>query len=90
VTLALSAREVLDLPAAVDIVTAGKALGGIGRTKAHELARSGQFPVEVLRIGASYRVRRSDLIKYLGIEPEGVTYGRGMAERPACADGSLQ
>jgi hypothetical protein len=71
VTRALTVEQVLALPAMVDLVTAGLALGGIGRTKAHELARSDQFPVEVLLIGNRYRVRRADLIKYLRLDGGG-------------------
>jgi hypothetical protein len=63
---ALTPDEVLALPAAVDLVTAGRAFG-IGRTLAHELARHGDFPVPVIKIGNRYRVRRSDLIQYLGL-----------------------
>ncbi|HET9254894.1 MAG TPA: DNA-binding protein [Pseudonocardiaceae bacterium] len=64
----MTRAALLALPAAVDIVTAGRAVG-VGRTKAHELARTGQFPVAVLRLGNSYRVRTADLLTYLGIEP---------------------
>lgn len=66
----MTRADLLALPAAVDIVTAGRAVG-VGRTKAHELARTGQFPVAVLRLGNSYRVRTADLLTYLGIEPGG-------------------
>jgi hypothetical protein len=38
-----------------DIETAGAILG-IGRTKAYELAKVGEFPVTVLRIGRRYIV----------------------------------
>ncbi|MFE4409082.1 helix-turn-helix domain-containing protein [Streptomyces sp. NPDC056821] len=64
---ALSAAEVLALPAAVDIVTAGRACG-ISRTTSYELARRGEFPVPLLRLGNQYRVRRSDLLDVLGIQ----------------------
>jgi excisionase family DNA binding protein len=66
-TAALSVEQILALPAAVDLVTAGRALG-IGRTKIHELARHGELPFEVLRVGSSYRVRRADLIGFLGLD----------------------
>lgn len=65
---ALSATELRTLPTAVDIVTAGRAFG-LGRTKSHELARAGQFPVPVLRIGTSYRVTRAALLRALGEAP---------------------
>ncbi|MFF0249644.1 hypothetical protein ACWEU6_17870 [Streptosporangium sandarakinum] len=58
--------ELLALPVAVDLVTAGRAWG-IGRTKAHELARRGEFPCPVLRLGNAYRVTRADLLRSLGV-----------------------
>jgi hypothetical protein len=38
-----------------DVETAGAILG-IGRTKAYELARSGEFPVVVIKVGRRYLV----------------------------------
>jgi len=64
---ALTIEELLALPAAVDLPTAGKAFG-IGRTKAHELARNGEFPCPVLRIGHTYRVGRAAILRCLEIE----------------------
>ena len=52
VTRALTLAEIAGLPAVTDLVTAGRALG-IGRTKAYELARAGQFPCPVIRAGSS-------------------------------------
>lgn len=66
---ALTRAELLALPAAVDLQTAGQALG-FGKSKTYELAMSGQFPVPLLRFGRAYRVRTSDLLELLGIEPE--------------------
>jgi hypothetical protein len=65
---ALSATELRALPTAVDIVTAGRAFG-LGRTKSHQLARAGEFPVPVLRLGNSYRVTRAALLQALGEAP---------------------
>jgi hypothetical protein len=66
----LSHQEVLDLPASVDLVTAGLAFG-IGRTMAHQLARNGEFPCRVLRLGNAYRVPRAEILRALGItEPD--------------------
>ena len=65
---ALTRDEILKLPAVTDLVTAGRALD-IGRSKAHELARRGEFPVPVLRLGKTYKIRTADLLKLLGIEP---------------------
>ncbi|MEU6720192.1 DNA-binding protein [Nonomuraea sp. NPDC046802] len=64
---ALTMKELLDLPTTVDLPTAGKAFG-IGRTKAHELARSGTFPCPVLRVGYTYRVGRAAILRSLGID----------------------
>lgn len=59
--------ELLSLPASVDLVTAGRAFD-IGRTKAHEMARAGEFPVRLLRIGKQYRVVTAELLELLGID----------------------
>ncbi|TDD62426.1 hypothetical protein E1298_44700 [Actinomadura rubrisoli] len=63
----MTVTEVLSLPVSVDIVTAGRCFG-IGRTKSHELARTGEFPCDVLRLGVKYRVTRAELLRVLGIE----------------------
>jgi predicted DNA-binding transcriptional regulator AlpA len=55
------------LPPILDIVTAGRLLG-IGRTTAYQLARNGNFPVPVLRIGASYNFPTAPLLALLGIQ----------------------
>ncbi|MEU6039217.1 DNA-binding protein [Actinomadura sp. NPDC047616] len=64
----LSAEEVRNLPVIIDLITAGRALG-IGRTKSYQLARTGDFPCRVWRVGRSYRVRTTDLQAILGITP---------------------
>jgi len=64
---ALTTAEVLALPVTVDIVTAARAFG-IGRTKAHELVRKGEFPCPVLRVGHTYRVGRAALLRCLDID----------------------
>jgi len=50
-----------------DVTTAGEILG-IGRSKAYELAKNGQFPVKVLRIGRRYLVPVASLMKLLEAE----------------------
>jgi len=67
IAASLTRAELLALPAAIDLVTAGRALG-IGRTRAHELARGGDFPLPVLRLGREYRVATAELLCLLGIE----------------------
>lgn len=65
---ALTHEELNSLPPVVDLATAGRALG-IGRTKAYELARKGQFPCRVLQLGNSYKVPTAFLREVLGLPP---------------------
>lgn len=60
-TAALTVDELRDLPAVVDVPTAGRAYG-IGSRHAYELARRGDFPVPVRRLGRLMRVRTADLL----------------------------
>ncbi len=65
---ALTREEVLVLPAVIDVVTAGRALG-LGRTLTHELVRRGEFPVPVLRVGRVCRVPIAGVLKLLALLP---------------------
>lgn len=58
------------LPATVDVETAGAFLG-IGRSKSYQLAKAGDFPVRVLRIGRCYKVPTNVLLNLLGIDVPG-------------------
>lgn len=69
VTQPMTIDELFALPVAFDLATAGRA-AGIGRTKSHELARAGEFPVPVRRVGRAYRVTRADLFRFLGVHDE--------------------
>ena len=69
---AMSEAELLALPSAVDLTTAGRAFG-IGRTKAFELARAGEFPVKVLRVGQKFRVPKAAILEALGVTPAAPT-----------------
>ena len=51
----------------IDVETAGAILG-IGRSKSYELAKAGEFPVRVLRIGRRYLVPTPALLDLLGID----------------------
>jgi hypothetical protein len=62
--------EIRALGATTDLVTAGAILG-IGRTKSHELARTGTFPVPVLRHGRRYRVPVAPILRLLHLDPAG-------------------
>ncbi len=52
--------------------TAGRAVGS-GRRSTYTQAAGGTFPVPVLRVGSRLKVRRSDLLRFLGIEDVTVT-----------------
>ncbi len=52
-----------------DLGIAARALG-LGRTKAYELARTGQFPCRVIRIGDTYRIPTPGLLELLGVTAE--------------------
>ncbi|WP_066946634.1 helix-turn-helix domain-containing protein [Microtetraspora fusca] len=60
--------ELHELPATVDVLTAARALG-LGRTKAYELAKKGEFPCRVIRVGVAYLVPTAELLKLLGLDP---------------------
>jgi excisionase family DNA binding protein len=65
----MSLSELLSLPVTVSVGTAARALG-LGRSTAYELARCGEFPCRVLRVGHSYRVPTAELLRVLGIDPD--------------------
>jgi hypothetical protein len=66
----LSLADVQRLPAVVDLVTAGQALG-LGRTKTYQLAQAGEFPCRLIRVGRSYLVPTAELLSLLGLLPAG-------------------
>jgi hypothetical protein len=66
----MSMEELLALPVVVDLDTAGRAWG-LGRTKSQELARAGEFPCTVFRLGRYYRVRKEELMRSLGFGMDG-------------------
>ncbi len=76
----MTVEELLNLPVSFDLVTAGRAYF-IGRTKAHELARAGEFPCPVRRVGNAYRVTRADLLRSLGMDPAHREDSRDLAVR---------
>ncbi|WP_406483999.1 hypothetical protein [Streptomyces sp. NBC_01568] len=59
-------EEVLALPAVIDLDTSNRALG-LGRSKGYELAKRGEYPCKVLRLGKAYRVVTADLVNLLGL-----------------------
>jgi hypothetical protein len=62
----LSPEQVLALPAMPSVKDAFAAMN-IGLTNGYALVREGQFPIEVIPFGRALRVRRSDLVRFLGL-----------------------
>lgn len=65
-TAALSPAEILALPAMPTAQQAFDALN-IGSTAGYQLIKDGEFPIEVLRLGRNFRVRRADLLAVVGL-----------------------
>ncbi|WP_206308294.1 helix-turn-helix domain-containing protein [Streptomyces sp. A1277] len=66
-TAALTEAEVLALPAMTTAEQAFAALG-IGRDLGYRLIRERQFPLPTVALGRIIRVRRTDLLAFLGLE----------------------
>lgn len=64
-------KELLKEKLTVDVGTASSFLG-IGRTSAYRLAKEGNFPLPLLKLGNSYKIKTIDLARMLGVAPEGV------------------
>lgn len=64
---AWTVQAVQELGVTTDVETAGAILG-IGRTKAYELAKAGQFPVKIIRVGRRYLVPTPALLQLLGAQ----------------------
>lgn len=62
-------EEVRSLPAAVNVVTAARALG-IGADKAYELIKLDAFPAQTIPLGQTQKVSTASLWKVLGITSE--------------------
>ncbi|MEV4197481.1 DNA-binding protein [Micromonospora globbae] len=56
------------LGAITDLPTAGRVFG-LGRALSYELARTGGFPVPVIRVGARYKVPVAGILTTLGLTP---------------------
>ncbi|MEU2340115.1 helix-turn-helix domain-containing protein [Streptomyces sp. NPDC013172] len=65
-TTALTPEEVRALPAMVNSKTAFAAVA-VGETLGYELINSGEFPVEAVKFGRTYRFRKADLLAFLGL-----------------------
>lgn len=69
-SVGMSRAEALALPVMVSLDTSNRALD-LGRTTGYALARRGEYPVKVHRLGNQYRVSRADLLRFLGIDTAG-------------------
>lgn len=65
----ITTSELLSLPPTTDVVTAGRAFS-LSRGVSYDLAKRGEFPCRVVRLGRQYRVITADLLKTLGIEED--------------------
>jgi len=86
----MTAEDIRELPPTVDLVTAGRAFG-IGRALAYELAARDEFPCPVRRIGGRLvRVKTSELLTALGIEPSAwlARPGQGVTGAPPASAGN--
>lgn len=63
---ALSPEQVLSLPAMPAVKQAFAAMN-IGEGTGYQLIREAQFPIEVLEFGRAKRVRKTDLLTFLGL-----------------------
>lgn len=68
--------EIRALPVALDVPTAGRALG-ISRDTSYRLARRGAFPVPVLRAGKRMVVTKAALLCALGMADPGKPLDNG-------------
>ena len=66
--ITLSDVELLTLTVSVPLAVAARGFG-LGRTKASELAKAGEFPCDVIRVGKRYRVNRAVLYAAPNFDP---------------------
>ena len=62
----LTSEQVLGLPAMPPVKAAFAALN-ISEGTGYQLIREGEFPIEVLAFGRAKRVRKADLVAFLGL-----------------------
>jgi hypothetical protein len=64
-----SPDEVRALGVRTDVATAGEILGGLCRSEAYELAKRGDFPVPVIKVGRRLIVPTAPIIALIRIGP---------------------
>ena len=65
----MNQAELRALPPLVDLMTAARALG-MGRTTAYELARTGQWPTPILRVGGRFKVPTAPMLALLELSTD--------------------
>lgn len=77
-TPALTIAQLLDQPAVIPLwPTVGQALG-LSESSTYRLAADNQLPIEVIRLGRRRVARLIDLLRFLGILPEGFAAAPGV------------
>jgi hypothetical protein len=71
-TTALTPDEVRALPAMLDTRQAFAALN-VGPTCGYGLIKAGEFPVELIPFGRTYRFRKADVLRFLGLTESAAT-----------------
>jgi excisionase family DNA binding protein len=61
--------EIRRLPPALTVEQAARLLR-IGRSKAYEAVKTGEWPTRVLRVGRCIRIPTADVLRLLGLPPE--------------------
>jgi hypothetical protein len=69
--IGMSQEELEALAVSFNLPVANRAYG-IGDTLGYALAKRGEYPCRVLKIGGQYRVTRADLLRSLGVEATAV------------------
>ncbi len=77
----MTADELRALPAIVNLTTAARALG-CGRTLAYGLARRGEFPCRVFRLGNRYLVPTAGILHTLGLKVASAAVAVAVAVEP--------
>lgn len=68
----MNQEELMALPVAVDVPTAGRVLG-LSRNTAYRQVREGTFPLPVIRAGGRIRVPRAAILATLGVTDPGLS-----------------
>lgn len=68
--------DLRDWPPVVPLWPDAASVFSLGRSVAYDLARRGEFPCRVLRVGQALRCCSADLMRAVGLDPD-VEIGRG-------------